>query len=62
MKAEQAKQIVRTSIDLPAELNRKLLDETGKTKRSRHAEMIYRLEKSFEMPPPPPRSAKEKTR
>ncbi len=41
-------EIVRTTIDLPAELNRKLLRNCRTTKRSRHAEMIYLLEKSFE--------------
>ena len=41
-------EIVRTTIDLPAELNRKLLRNCEKTKRSRHAEMIYLLEQSFE--------------
>jgi hypothetical protein len=40
--------VVRTTIDLPAELNRKLLQNCEKTKRSRHAEMIYLLEKSFD--------------
>jgi len=39
---------VRTTIDLPAELNAKLLRNCEKTKRSRHSEMIYLLEKSFE--------------
>ena len=48
MKA-QIREIIRTTIDLPADLNQKLLDEAEKTKRSRHAEMIYRLEKSFEL-------------
>ena len=42
--------VVRTTIDLPAALNAKLLRNCEKTKRSRHAEMIYLLEKSFETP------------
>lgn len=42
------KEIVRTTIDLPAGLNRKLLDAAEKAKRSRHAQMIYALEKFFE--------------
>ncbi len=47
METEKA-EIVRTTIDLPAELNAKLLRNCEKTKRSRHSEMIYLLEKSFE--------------
>ena len=47
MKTE-AKESVRTTIDLPAGLNEKLLKESETAKRSRHAEMIYRLERSFE--------------
>lgn len=39
---------VRTTIELPAELNEKLLQRCGETKRSRHAEMVFLLEKSFE--------------
>lgn len=49
METEKA-EIVRTTIDLPAELNAKLLRNCEKTKRSRHAEMIYLLEKSFDTP------------
>ena len=41
-------EIVRTTIDLPVELNEKLLRRTEQTKRSRHAEMLFLLEKSFE--------------
>lgn len=47
---EETKEIVRTTIDLPLELNEKLLALCGKTKRSRHAEMLFLLEKSFETP------------
>ena len=42
--------IVRTTINLPAELNQKLLDAMEKSRRSRHAEMVYALEKFFETP------------
>ena len=41
-------EIVRTTIDLPVGLNEKLLRECEQTKRSRHAEMLFLLEKSFE--------------
>ena len=44
-------EIVRTTIDLPIELNKKLLDLCEKTKRSRHAEMLFILEKNFENAP-----------
>lgn len=44
------KEIYRTTIDLPVALNEKLLRECEKTKRSRHAEMIYLLEKFFDTP------------
>ncbi len=44
-------EIVRTTIDLPVELNEKLLRSCEKTKRSRHAEMLFILEKSFETAP-----------
>lgn len=47
MKAE-AKQFVRTTIDLPARLNEKLMREAEKNKRSRHAQMIVALEQFFE--------------
>lgn len=47
---EETKEIVRTTIDLPADLNEKLLRNCEKSKRSRHAEMIFLLEKSFELP------------
>ena len=49
MKAKE-KESVRTTIDLPAALNEKLIAEAEKAKRSRHAEMIYLLEKSLETP------------
>ena len=57
---EEPKEIVRTTIDLPAELNEKLLRQCEKTKRSRHAEMLFVLEKSFETPDG--RGKKEKTK
>lgn len=44
------KTFVRTSIDLPASLNRKLLAEAEKNKRSRHAQMLFAIEKFFETP------------
>lgn len=47
MDAKQA-EIVRTTIDLPIALNEKLLKSCAETKRSRHAEMIFILEKFFE--------------
>ena len=47
---EETKEIVRTTIDLPLELNEKLLQLCRKTKRSRHAEMLFVLEKFFETP------------
>jgi hypothetical protein len=50
MEAKQT-EIVRTTIDLPAALNEKLLARCAETKRSRHAEMIFLLEKSFENAP-----------
>lgn len=43
-------EIIRTTIDLPADLNEKLLRRCAETKRSRHAEMVFILEKSFETP------------
>ncbi len=46
----ETKEIFRTTIDLPADLNAKLLQSCEKSKRSRHAEMIYLLEKVFETP------------
>ncbi len=46
----EIKEIFRTTIDLPADLNTKLLQRCEETKRSRHAEMVYLLEKSFEQP------------
>lgn len=50
METKQA-EIVRTTIDLPVALNEKLLALCEKTKRSRHAEMVFLLEKSFENQP-----------
>jgi hypothetical protein len=47
-KTEKPQGFIRTTIDLPEDLNRKLLASTEKSKRSRHAEMIFILEKSFE--------------
>ncbi len=46
----KSSEIVRTTIDLPATLNEKLLRRCAETKRSRHAEMVFLLEKSFETP------------
>ncbi len=46
----ETKEIVRTTIDLPAQLNEKLLRECEKTKRSRHSQMLIALEKFFETP------------
>ena len=47
----KSSEIVRTTIDLPAALNEKLLRLCEKTKRSRHAEMLFVLEKFFETAP-----------
>lgn len=47
----ETKEIVRTTIDLPQDLNEKLLVLCQKTKRSRHAQMLFVLEKFFETPP-----------
>lgn len=47
MEAKQT-EIVRTTIDLPIALNGKLLKSCAETKRSRHAEMLFILEKFFE--------------
>lgn len=44
----ETKQIVRTTIELPAQLNEKLIAEARRAKRSRHAQMIFALEKFFE--------------
>jgi predicted transcriptional regulator len=44
------KEIVRTTIELPAALNEKLLIEAERAKRSRHAQMLIALEKFFESP------------
>ena len=46
----ETKEIVRTTIDLPVELNRKLIAEAEKAKRSRHSQMLIALEKFFETP------------
>lgn len=45
---DEVKQTVRTTIDLPSELNAKLCAEAEKTKRSRHSQMLIALEKFFE--------------
>lgn len=45
---EGVREVVRTTIDLPADLNRKLLQRCETTKRSRHAEMVFLLEKNFD--------------
>lgn len=47
---EKQKEIVRTTIDLPAALNEKLLAEAEKAKRSRHSQMLIALERFFETP------------
>jgi predicted transcriptional regulator len=46
----ETREYVRTTIELPAELNAKLCAEAAKTKRSRHAQMLFALEKFFETP------------
>jgi len=46
----ETKEIFRTTIDLPADLNTKLLQRCETTRRSRHAEMVFLLEKVFEQP------------
>lgn len=45
------KEIVRTTIDLPAALNEKLIAAALNAKRSRHAQMLVALEKFFEAMP-----------
>ncbi len=42
------KEFVRTTVDLPNDLNAKLCAEAEKEKRSRHAQIIYALGKYFE--------------
>lgn len=42
------KEFVRTTIDLPNDLNKKLLHEADKENRSRHLQMLYSIEKYFE--------------
>lgn len=49
MKTE-AKDFVRTTIDLPVHLHKKLTAEADKEKRSRHSQMLIALEKFFETP------------
>jgi predicted transcriptional regulator len=56
----ETKEIVRTTIDLPAALNAKLMQEAEKTKRSRHSQMLIALEKFFE--PPNGNGKKEKAK
>ncbi len=46
----KAKEIVRTTIDLPLPLNKKLMVEAEKFRRSRHSQMLIALEKFFETP------------
>lgn len=48
---EEKKEVFRTTIDLPAALNTKLLREANKEKRSRHQQMLIALEKFFEITP-----------
>lgn len=45
---EKEKDFVRTTIDLPIELNEKLYAEAETEHRSRHTQMLYVLEKYFE--------------
>lgn len=47
---EKQKEIVRTTIDLPVSLNRKLIAEAEKFRRSRHSQMLIAIEKFFETP------------
>ncbi len=47
--AKKQKGFVRTTIDLPNALNEKLLLEADKENRSRHLQMIYSIEKYFEI-------------
>ena len=42
---------IALSLRIPATLNVKLLAEAEKEKRSRHAQIIYTLEKSLKTPP-----------
>lgn len=49
MKSER-KTSVRTTIELPAALNARLVAEAVRAKRSRHAQMLIALEKFFETP------------
>jgi hypothetical protein len=46
----KTKEFVRTTIDLPFSLNKKLSAEAEKEKRSRHSQMLFVLEKFFETP------------
>lgn len=46
---KQTKDFVRTTIDLPPVLNKKIIAEAEKEMRSRHSQMIYALEKYFEV-------------
>ena len=59
--ATETKEIVRTTIDLPNELNEKLLQKCELSKRSRHAEILFILEKSF-APEQNANGKKEKTK
>lgn len=43
----ETKRILRTTVDLPIELNEKLKAEATPNKRSRHAQIIYILEIFF---------------
>ena len=45
---KQTKDFVRTTIDLPPILNKKIIAEAEKEMRSRHSQMIYALERYFE--------------
>jgi hypothetical protein len=47
MQTNTTKEIV-FSLRIPLDLNKKILAEAGKEKRSRHSQIIYALEKAFE--------------
>lgn len=47
MNLETKPDVVRTTIDIPAELNERLVREAKAEKRSRHRQIIYLLEKNY---------------
>lgn len=48
MKAKTAKEIIRTTLDIPLELNEKLKAEATANKRSRHGHILFLVEQHFE--------------